>query len=346
MSATPKLNLRLMEDSDIFAGETINAIVSDIDDKVLGISHEKSKVHFEPWMKNTDYQVDDLVRVDGIPSWGVWVCITPGTSGSTPPNGSVEDMTFNDGTVVWKLRKIVNEGVTIHNKLNGRSVNDAHPISAITGLQTLLDTLITAVDAKAYTDTKIADLIAGAPSTLDTLKEIADALAADDNAISALTTLIDTKVDKVAGKGLSTNDYDNTAKAKVDKVSEDANGKLIYNGKLVYEDVRIVVFVGGSSELIYPFNGVVQEIAVVCSEPQSADLSFNVETQTKANYKAKANSWNLVGGSSLTLIANAAYQEYTNLSNTNLTISAGDVIRASTAGDDTGVVFHVIIKNN
>lgn len=239
MSATKKLNLRLMEDSDIFAGETINNIVSDIDDKVLGIGHETSKIHFEKWEADKDYQADDLVRVNDIPSWGVWECVTPGTSGNTPPTGAIEEMNFNDGTVVWKLRKIVNEGVTIHNKLNGRGVNDAHPVSAITGLQALLDSLITAADAKAYTDTKIADLIDGAPATLDTLKEIADALADDDNAISAIMTILDKKVDKVQGKGLSTNDYSDVDKAKVDKIGEDTNGNFMYDNKLI---------VGGAEE--------------------------------------------------------------------------------------------------
>ncbi|WP_110955225.1 LamG domain-containing protein [Anaerosinus massiliensis] len=239
MSATKKLNLRLMEDSDIFAGETINNIVSDIDDKVLGIGHETSKMHFESWKANTDYQADHLVRVNDIPSWGVWECVTPGTSGNTPPAGTVEEMNFTDGTVVWKLRKLVNEGVTIHNKLNGRGVDNAHPISAITGLQVLLDSLITSVDARAYTDTKIADLIDGAPEALDTLKEIADALADDDNVISAIMVILDKKVDKVSGKDLSTNDYIDTDKAKVDKISEDTSGNFMYNGRVI---------VGGAEE--------------------------------------------------------------------------------------------------
>lgn len=61
---------------------------------------------------------------------------------------------------------------------------------------------------------------------------------------------------------------------------------------------------------------------------------------------AQADTWSLVSGGALTLPANSAYKEYADLAATNIAISAGDVLRASTAGDDTGVVFHVIIKNN
>jgi hypothetical protein len=106
-----------------------------------------------------------------------------------------------------------------------------------------------------------------------------------------------------------------------------------------------VVFVGGDNELMYPWNGTIQNIAVVCSEPQATALQFNIEVQAKADYAAKADKWTLVGGSILTFPANTAYQEFTGLMQNN-SIKAGDVIRASTAGDDTGIVFHVTIKNN
>ena len=69
--------------------------------------------------------------------------------------------------------------------------------------------------AKSYTDTKISALINGAPTTLDTLKEIADAMAENDEVVEALNTAIGTKVDKVSGKGLSTNDYTTTEKNKL-----------------------------------------------------------------------------------------------------------------------------------
>lgn len=75
---------------------------------------------------------------------------------------------------------------------------------------------------KSYTDTKIADLINGAPSTLDTLGEIADAMANNQNVVTALESAIGNKVDKVSGKGLSTNDFTNAEKDKLQGIADGA----------------------------------------------------------------------------------------------------------------------------
>ena len=91
--------------------------------------------------------------------------------------------------------------------------------------------------AKGYTDTKVAELIDSAPETLDTFKEIADAFAEDQEVLDTLNSAIglkadkaelssyatktelntglDEKVDKVTGKGLSTNDYTTDEKNKL-----------------------------------------------------------------------------------------------------------------------------------
>ena len=51
-------------------------------------------------------------------------------------------------------------------------------------------------EAKAYTDSEIADLINGAPTTLDTLKEISDAMAENQTVVEALDAAIGTKANK------------------------------------------------------------------------------------------------------------------------------------------------------
>ncbi|WP_271814167.1 hypothetical protein [Clostridium beijerinckii] len=62
---------------------------------------------------------------------------------------------------------------------------------------------------------KISELINNAPNVLDTFKEIADALGNDPNFAATMTTMLAGKVDKVSGKGLSTNDYTDTEKANL-----------------------------------------------------------------------------------------------------------------------------------
>ena len=51
-------------------------------------------------------------------------------------------------------------------------------------------------EAKAYTDSEIADLINGAPTTRDTLKEISDAMAENQTVVEALDAAIGTKANK------------------------------------------------------------------------------------------------------------------------------------------------------
>ena len=69
---------------------------------------------------------------------------------------------------------------------------------------------------KLYVDEKVADIVDSAPETLDTLKELSTALGNDPNFATTIANQIGTKVDKVDGKGLSTNDLTNALKANYD----------------------------------------------------------------------------------------------------------------------------------
>ena len=69
----------------------------------------------------------------------------------------------------------------------------------------------------------IAELVDGSPAALDTLKELSAALGNDPNFATTVATQIGRKVDKVAGKGLSTEDYTSEEKAKLAGISSGAN---------------------------------------------------------------------------------------------------------------------------
>lgn len=122
-------------------------------------------------------------------------------------------------------------------------------------------------------------------------------------------------------------------------------GKLYYDGFPVYADVRSVNFIGGDSEIIYDWNGTVIRACINCSEARADDLVFSVEVQRKTDYINKSNNWQLIGNSQLTLSAGDVYKEFSILSGLS-TIQSGDVLRASTVGDDTGVTFKLLILNN
>lgn len=80
-----------------------------------------------------------------------------------------------------------------------------------------------------YVDEKIAELVNGSPETLDTLNELAAALGSDPNFATTIATQMGNKVDKVEGKGLSTNDYTTEEKTKLAGIAEGANKTTIVN---------------------------------------------------------------------------------------------------------------------
>lgn len=68
-------------------------------------------------------------------------------------------------------------------------------------------------------DARIKAIVGAAPEALDTLVEIAKALNNDPNFSATITNLLANKVDKVSGKQLSTNDFTNALKTKLEGLS-------------------------------------------------------------------------------------------------------------------------------
>lgn len=87
-------------------------------------------------------------------------------------------------------------------------------------------TVIPSIDGLAtetYVNNKVASIVDSAPATLDTLNELAAALGDDSNFATTVATQIGNKVDKVDGKGLSTNDYTTAEKDKLASIENGAN---------------------------------------------------------------------------------------------------------------------------
>jgi len=377
-SVTKNLGLPLILGSDYVMREKINDSIQTIDDVVLPKAHADSKSHFDMWKPNTAYKKQDIVRNLTCPSWGFYMCSVGGTSGTTEPQGYGEGDIVTDGTATWVLKLFGGATFIKHQDLQGRNLANQHVIGAITGLQEALDlkeNTLNKGQAGGYAELNSSGYVpmSQLPPNVKEMRVVSN--IADRNVINVTKLydglqvhVVDATGDTTVTAGWAEYIYDATnttwikraEKESMDVVLKwdniqgvpnvvaglsDHNGRLDYKGMPVYEDIRTVVFVGGETEIMYPWNGTIQKIAVICSEPQTASLLFNVEMQSKANYVAKADVWSVVGGSDLTLPTNTSYQEYSGLA-TNTSISSGDVIRASTAGDDTGVVFHVTIKNN
>ena len=76
---------------------------------------------------------------------------------------------------------------------------------------------------KTETDQRIQNVIGAAPAALDTLQEIGKALNNDPDFAATMTAQLATKVDKITGKGLSTEDYSTTEKSKLAGIETGAN---------------------------------------------------------------------------------------------------------------------------
>lgn len=122
------------------------------------------------------------------------------------------------------LKGIVNGQVT---ELYPKNVAENVFAASGTDLETLLTTIPTTETVNGLISDAIDDLINGAPATYDTLKEIADWIATHQSEYEALIAAIAGKVDKVTGKDLSTNDFTDAYKTKLDGIEANANAYVL-----------------------------------------------------------------------------------------------------------------------
>lgn len=80
---------------------------------------------------------------------------------------------------------------------------------------------------KEYVTQKISELVNSAPETLDTLNELAAALNNDSNFATTVITQLGTKVDKVEGKQLSTEDFTAALKTSLESLPGEISGKYV-----------------------------------------------------------------------------------------------------------------------
>lgn len=97
---------------------------------------------------------------------------------------------------------------------------------------TALNNKTTMADVNSAISAAVDGLINGAPATYDTLKEIADYIAANEDVVTALNAAIGNKVDKVDGKGLSTNDFTTTLLTKLNGIAAGAQVNVLESVKV------------------------------------------------------------------------------------------------------------------
>lgn len=133
----------------------------------------------------------------------------------------------------------------------------------LASIMSKLDGIVDSGTIDSKISTAIDGLIDGAPGTYDTLKEIADYIASHEEVSSALNEAIGNKVDKVEGKGLSTEDFTTALKTKLEGIAEGAtkveastNGNIKINGS----DTPVYVHPTGAGNNHLPAGGTVGQV--------------------------------------------------------------------------------------
>ena len=93
-------------------------------------------------------------------------------------------------------------------KANLVNMEDGQTVqSVVTSVLNDLTNYVTQANIDTTVNNAISKLVNGTPETLDTLYELAKALNDDPNFATTVTTELGKKVDKITGKGLSSNDF-------------------------------------------------------------------------------------------------------------------------------------------
>lgn len=151
--------------------------------------------------------------------------------------GKLEDMQFK--TTADKVLIMNADGSA--EKLSDRLVDIAVALNGV----------VTESEVEKIAGKAIANILADAPEAFDTFKEIVDYLQNNVDAMAAINAAISNKVDKVAGKGLSTNDFTDAYRAKLDAIDELAITEVKaseINGNIIVDDEEIKVYEHPSDE--------------------------------------------------------------------------------------------------
>ena len=162
---------------------------------------------------------------------------------SSTSSGTSSSNSYTDSEIATATTNITTAYTTADQTIlsTAQSYTDTAEVDAVTTANTYTDTREVAItlayqtyadqaetDAKAYTDTEIANLVDTAPTTLDTLNELASALGDDANFSTTVTNSIATK--------LTTADFTSTADTWLGTKD---TGDLSEGSNLYYTDARV-----------------------------------------------------------------------------------------------------------
>ena len=109
-NTTDKLGLNLLSGLETLNKSTFNDIITDVDNKCVGIAHLDENSHWALWKKDTPYAKDDIVRTTTCKSNQYFQCIVDGTSGEKEPVNAGTGAQVKDNDITWIIYDIGNTG--------------------------------------------------------------------------------------------------------------------------------------------------------------------------------------------------------------------------------------------
>ena len=103
---TPKLDLLRVQATWQFGDVAFNRVIDDMDNKLVGIAHLSSPMHWTEWKAETTYAKGDVVRYPSLKSHQYAVCLS--VSGTTDteaniPTNNITGSIITDGTIQWEI---------------------------------------------------------------------------------------------------------------------------------------------------------------------------------------------------------------------------------------------------
>ena len=212
-SSTRKVNITVPTKTSDLTNDSNFATTTDLDAKVDKVTGKG--------LSTNDYTTTEKDKLAGIEN-GANKTVVDTALNSTSTN-PVQNKVIN--TKINSIQSDINSKVPSTRTVNGKALSANITLSASDVGALPNTTVIPSIDGLAtetYVNNKVAGIVDSAPATLDTLNELAAALGDDPNFATTVATQIGNKVDKVDGKGLSTNDYTTAEKNKLSGIAKGA----------------------------------------------------------------------------------------------------------------------------
>ena len=103
-----------------------------------------------------------------------------------------------------------------------------------------------------------------------------------------------------------------------------------------------VVFRGSDVNVVYPYQGVIQSVAVLMAEPVAAEIVLPLVKMDAASFAAGARVWEPIGGR-IVLPSMTRYKTFTTLVQ-NIAVKEGDVLRMGLMENDDGLSVTIKLK--